>query len=116
MEYNNGMPRILVSGSPLGCAMQVPMGSEPNEHGTWLYGRDGWCDGQNVQPWKIDVTKDLNTKQMASELHRTDATAAAESPSNSIRYHGYFNGTDPNPKKTPGVMIFASYLVFFDAL
>ncbi len=25
---------------------QVPFGVEPNEHGTWYYGRDGWCDGQ----------------------------------------------------------------------
>lgn len=28
--------------------MQVLAGSEPNEHGTWQYGRGGWCDGQEV--------------------------------------------------------------------
>ena len=27
---------------------QVLQGSEPNEHGTWQYGRGGWCDGQEV--------------------------------------------------------------------
>ena len=27
---------------------QVLEGSEPNEHGTWQYGRGGWCDGQEV--------------------------------------------------------------------
>ena len=29
--------------------VQVLEGSEPNEHGTWQYGRGGWCDGQEVQ-------------------------------------------------------------------
>ena len=33
-----------------------------------------------------------------------------------VHYQGYFNGTDPNPKKNPGVMIFASYLVFYEEL
>ena len=28
--------------------VQVLQGSEPNEHGTWQYGRGGWCDGQEV--------------------------------------------------------------------
>lgn len=28
--------------------VQVLEGSEPNEHGTWQYGRGGWCDGQEV--------------------------------------------------------------------
>ena len=28
---------------------QVLQGSEPNEHGTWQYGRGGWCDGQEVR-------------------------------------------------------------------
>ena len=30
-------------------ALQVFEGSEPNEHGTWQYGRGGWCDGQEVK-------------------------------------------------------------------
>ena len=29
------------------CA-QVREGIVPNEHGTWQYGRNGWCDGQQV--------------------------------------------------------------------
>lgn len=31
-----------IAGTPLGCTLQVINGAEPNEHGTWVYGRDGW--------------------------------------------------------------------------
>ncbi len=44
------------AGSEFGCADKVPEGVEPNEHGTWFYGRDGWCDGQDVRPWVQDVS------------------------------------------------------------
>lgn len=36
------------TGTQWGCTLAVPYGSEPNEHGTWFYGRNGWCDGQHV--------------------------------------------------------------------
>ncbi|KAJ0066633.1 hypothetical protein NL108_016476, partial [Boleophthalmus pectinirostris] len=45
------------AGSPLGCTLKVPDGAVPNEHGTWLYGRGGWCDGLQVAPWRVDLTK-----------------------------------------------------------
>lgn len=34
-------------------ALQVREGFVPNEHGTWQYGRNGWCDGAEVPraPW-----------------------------------------------------------------
>ncbi len=51
---------FLLSDNQLGCADKVPYGVEPNEHGTWLYGRDGWCDGQDVKPWIIDVTSQVS--------------------------------------------------------
>ena len=35
-------------GTQWGCAERVALGSVPNEHGTWQYGRAGWCDGQQV--------------------------------------------------------------------
>ncbi|XP_067865889.1 uncharacterized protein si:dkey-256h2.1 isoform X2 [Heterodontus francisci] len=47
------------AGTSLGCANKVLEGVVPNEHGTWLYGRNGWCDGQDVAPWRTDVTKQL---------------------------------------------------------
>lgn len=51
-------------GSALGCAMRVREGAVPNEHGTWLYGRGGWCDGLQVNPWRIDITKQVQYLSM----------------------------------------------------
>ncbi|PIK55529.1 hypothetical protein BSL78_07563 [Apostichopus japonicus] len=84
------------AGTPLGCAERSPLGVEPNEHGTWLYGRDGWCDGREVDPWVFDVTDDLNSGS-----------------SHSVTYFGWFNGTDPDPVSIPGEIIMYSYLVFY---
>lgn len=40
-----------------GCVASVDAGSVPNEHGTWLYTRAGWCDGGPADgPWAADVT------------------------------------------------------------
>ena len=91
---------LYFSGTPFGCANQVPTGVEPNEHGTWLYGRDGWCDGRNVFPWVIDITEQVQKGQQT----------------NFIQYFGWFNGSDPNPKQNPGEIIFYSYLVFYKDL
>ncbi|XP_047136930.1 uncharacterized protein LOC100204111 isoform X1 [Hydra vulgaris] len=82
------------AGTATGCADRVSDGSEPNEHGTWLYGRDGWCDGENVSPWVEDITSQVRLGE-----------------TNNIRYFGLFNGTDPNPKINPGNIIMYSYLV-----
>lgn len=84
------------TGTPLGCANQVLTGVEPNEHGTWLYGRNGWCDGRNVFPWVIDITQ-----QVSLNKH------------NQIMYFGWFNGMDPNPKQNPGMISIYSYLVYY---
>uniref|UniRef100_H3C439 Si:dkey-256h2.1 n=1 Tax=Tetraodon nigroviridis TaxID=99883 RepID=H3C439_TETNG len=84
------------AGSPLGCTTQVKEGAVPNEYGTWLYGRGGWCDGLQVDPWRVDVTKQLNMSEP-----------------NSIIYFGLFEGRDPNPSKDPGYIIMSSFLVFY---
>ncbi|XP_051872729.1 uncharacterized protein si:dkey-256h2.1 [Pristis pectinata] len=84
------------AGTSFGCADKVSEGVVPNEHGTWLYGRNGWCDGQDVAPWTRDVTKQVNMDGL-----------------NSILYFGWFNGKDPNPKQNPGEIVMYSYLVFY---
>lgn len=38
------------AGSRWGCTARVLQGVVPNEHGTWQFGRGGWCDGQQVWP------------------------------------------------------------------
>ncbi|KAF7692019.1 uncharacterized protein si:dkey-256h2.1 isoform X1 [Silurus meridionalis] len=81
---------------PLGCAMRVGEGAVPNEHGTWLYGRAGWCDGLQVDPWRIDLTSQLDLNG-----------------SNSILYFGLYEGRNPDPTRDPGYIIMYSYLVFY---
>eukprot|EP00118_Oscarella_pearsei_P025576 m.308403 g.308403 ORF g.308403 m.308403 type:complete len:657 (+) comp43948_c0_seq1:423-2393(+) len=83
--------------NPLGCAMRVSEGVEPNEHGTWLYGRDGWCDGQEVSPWVVDITHQVHIGEM-----------------NDVSYVGWFNGTDPHPTRKPGYIIMYSNIVFYE--
>jgi len=83
------------AGTPLGCAEKVLDGVVPNEHGTWLYGRDGWCDGQQIDPWLFDITGDL------------------QASNNNISYFAWFNGKDPNPSENPGLIRLVSYLVFY---
>ena len=87
------------AGTAMGCADRVPEGVVPNEHGTWLYGRDGWCDGQEVIPWVVDITD-----------------ALSKAPNNTIDYFGWFNNTDPHPTRDPGQIIMYSYLVYYKSL
>lgn len=97
-QYNN--TRVFKNaGTALGCAERVREGVVPNEHGTWLYGRDGWCDGQEVVPWVIDILEQVTLGR-----------------NNTITYHGWFNGTDPNPSRDPGQILMYSYLVYYKYL
>lgn len=86
------------AGTALGCAEHVAEGVVPNEHGTWLYGRDGWCDGQEVVPWVVDITDSL------------------QAYNNTIEYFGWFNNADPNPTRDPGKIIMYSYLAYYENL
>ena len=45
-----------ISDGAEGCAtaMKVRSGVVPNEHGTWYFGRNGWCNGRNVELWVSD--------------------------------------------------------------
>jgi hypothetical protein len=44
------------AGTEDGCIAQIPNGMVPNQGGTWWFGRGGWCPGQQVTPWVVDVT------------------------------------------------------------
>ncbi|KAG7282946.1 hypothetical protein CRUP_028463 [Coryphaenoides rupestris] len=97
----NGINNTLVfhtAGSGLGCAVRVKEGVVPNEHGTWLYGRGGWCCGLQVDPWTIDVTGQLDLSSQRANV---------------LLYYGLFEGRDPNPTKDPGYIILSSFLVFY---
>lgn len=95
--YNNS--RIFDSaGTALGCTLRVKEGAVPNEHGTWLYGRGGWCDGLQVNPWRTDLTTQVNM---------------SGSESNTVVYFGLFDGRDPNPAQQPGYITMSSFLIFY---
>jgi hypothetical protein len=47
-------------GNTMGCADQVSMGTVPNQSGTWVYGRAGWCPGMEVEVWRADVSSDVD--------------------------------------------------------
>lgn len=41
------------------CAAKVREGVVPNQYGSWAYGRAGWCPGQDVPPWRVDITSSI---------------------------------------------------------
>jgi hypothetical protein len=63
------------AGNSYGCQDQVGVGTVPNQYGTWVYGRGGWCPGKQVDPWSADVTSAVDV--------------GAE---NTIAYRGLFDG------------------------
>lgn len=85
------------AGKPWGCANKVLEGSEPNEHGTWQYGRGGWCDGQEVRPWVVDITCEM---KLGNAI-------------NMVSYHGLFGGKSPKPDGQPGFIMMQSNIVFY---
>jgi len=38
----------------------IAQGVVPNQYGTWGYGRAGWCPGQDVPPYIVDITDYIN--------------------------------------------------------
>lgn len=114
-EFCNHTHHISVNGSEehvkrhpeaqtlMGCTEQVPDGVVPNQGGTWIYGRGGWCPGLDVTPWVIDVTQDV-----------------APGERNRLTYRGLFNGQDyepepadpANPEPFDALIRMRSYMVF----
>jgi peptide-N-glycosidase F-like protein len=69
------------AGTTYGCAEQTSDGVVPNQSGTWLFGRGGWCPGLEVAQWVVDITDDV--------------TIGAE---NTIEYRGLFEGETYEPQ------------------
>lgn len=67
---NSGMERALrfpMAQTLDGCRDRVSEGVVPNQHGTWYFGRGGWCPGFDVRPWVSDLTADVRVG-MENEL------------------------------------------------
>ena len=69
------------AGSSYGCAEETADQTVPNQYGTWVYGRGGWCPGKQVDPWSADVT-----------------AAVDLSGPNTITYQGLFEGETYYPE------------------
>ena len=102
-QVNDGTPIIKThpeAGSPLGCADQVAIGTVPNQSGTWVYGRAGWCPGMEVPVWRVDFTADVDV-----------------SGSNTLEYIGLVRGEIYYPSYTSGTfrprVDMRSYLVYY---
>lgn len=92
-----------IAGTSYGCAEQVGSGTVPNQYGTWVLGRGGWCPGRQVDPWSADLT-----------------SAVDFSGENTIAYLGLFEGETYQPvwvengSGFAGRADVASWLVFYE--
>jgi len=80
------------AGTEEGCVGELARGMTPNQAGTWWFGRGGWCPGQGVAPWIVDVTAEVTPG--------ADAT---------ITYRGSLAGADP--PDGAGDIVLTTYLV-----
>lgn len=96
----NGKEHSIVhdeAGTLWSCADRVADGVVPNQHGTWTFGRNNWCDGQPVAEWAVDITHDL----YPPDSGRT----------NRIEYLAHFKDADPQPRHQPGYIMLSANLV-----
>ncbi len=82
------------AGTQSECVDQIEQGMVPNQGGTWWFGRGGWCPGQQVAPWIVDVTAEVTP----------GATATVE-------YEGLFKNL--TPPDGAGNIVLTSYLVVY---
>ena len=96
---NGGTPnsiRFPEAQTTQGCADRVNEGVVPNQHGTWYFGRGGWCPGQEVRPHVIDLTPQL---RMGAE--------------NEITYRALLGSSALAAGRNYGNINHATYLVFW---
>jgi hypothetical protein len=94
----NGQPYLKshpTVGLATGCVPELKNRMVPNQYGTWWYGRGGWCPGQAVTPWVVDLTATV-----------APGTTAA------ISYRGLLGGAPP--PANAGNIVMSSYLVIYE--
>ena len=62
--------QFAVAGTTDGCMEEVARGLTPNQAGTWWFGRGGWCPGQQVEPWVVDVSAQARPGTSATITYR----------------------------------------------
>ena len=88
-EFTLGSEVVLhehpLAGDAYGCRDQIDDGTVPNQYGTWIYGRGGWCPGMDIKPFVADGS------------HLLDGG------SHTLSYRGLLDGGDYTPWVTdPG--------------
>lgn len=78
-----------------GCRDRVDDGVVPNQHGTWYFGRGGWCPGLDVRPYLADLTADARMGQ-----------------ENELRYRVSVGSAAPAAMRDYGNIDFVAYLVY----
>ncbi len=95
---NTWLVQFPMAGTEEGCITEQSNGMVPNQGGTWWYGRDGWCPGEQVTPHVWDVTQMVTPGSTAT-----------------VTYEGLFDGaTPPDPSGTAGNVVLTSYLATFN--
>jgi hypothetical protein len=82
------------AGTESKCVEQIENGMTPNQAGTWWFGRGGWCPGQQVDPFIVDVTEQ-----------------AVPGTTVEVSYRGLFAGGDPPDGS--GNIVMTSHLVIY---
>jgi len=86
-----------MAGSDSGCIAEQSHGMVPNQGGTWWFGRGGWCPGEQVKPWIVDLTANVTPGGNAT-----------------VSYRGLLNNaTPPSVAMNPGNIVLTSYLVVY---
>ena len=93
--YTKDFPEAGSGGDSEGCLKKINQGAVPNQSGTWWFGRGGWCPGMQVDPWIVDVTKDVTPGQMAT-----------------VSYQGLF--MNKPPAQGLGNIVMSSWLVVWE--
>ncbi|MBM4377431.1 MAG: hypothetical protein FJ095_20315 [Deltaproteobacteria bacterium] len=78
-----------------GCIAEVDDGMVPNQGGTWWFGRGGWCPGQQVKPYVVDVTAEVPAGGKAT-----------------VSYRGLLSGA--TPPDNAGDIVMSSHLVVYE--
>jgi hypothetical protein len=85
-----------VASTEAGCRDEgLPFQMTPNQWGTWWFGRGGWCPGQPVVPFVVDVTKDVEPGGTAT-----------------VSYRGLYDGDTPDDGS--GDIVMSSWLVVYE--
>jgi hypothetical protein len=79
----------------LRCAEAVDVGVVPGQFGNWTPGRAGWCPGQQIDPWIVDITDEVTLGQP-----------------NTIDYVGLFGGQPVTGDR--GRILLSTYVVYYE--